>query len=198
MTDEDRTNVTEIDAHRHEQIIAEMNEANVAVAARVTTLPDLGLLEVRDYVKGKRWREVGGVIFSINEKPNDKTDHPLGKIAFHTLAKELVLSGQHVYITNLSNLVSAIDRAQAMDEDVWLDQYKHLFITNFFKAGEDNPLDTRQVQRIHDFMEARWEKNLYQHVLISGVREGADVNMSKWYGATFWGWFKSVQVQFRY
>ena len=108
------------------------------------------------------------------------------------------LRHESVYVTNLSNLVAAIDKAQALDEDVWLDQYQHLFVTNFYKSGEDSPLDATQVQRVHDFMEARWERGMFTHVQISGVKESTDITLSKWYGQAFWKWFKDVQVQFRF
>lgn len=192
------SNVEDIEQRRADQFVALFNDANISHDARATTLPRLGQDELREYVSARLWETEGSAVVSIVQRPkNAKVSYAELRCAFHTLAKEILLSHDTGYVTSLSNLVAAIDHAQFRDADVWLDEYQHLFVMNFFTADDECPLDATQRQRVRDFMESRIDAGVYTHVLLTGIADKHTHSGAPWYGQSWWNWLQERTTTFK-
>lgn len=176
-------------------IVMRMEEAQISVHAQDESLPGLGLEEVREYIVNHRWESVGGLVFAVTSL---RERHRMGRIAFHTFGKELVLSGQSVFATDLTTILSALERAAATDDDPWLDNYGHLLVANFHRGGEACPINPGSVQLVTDYLYKRHDRGVQTHVQVSGCRQGQPPNLSDWYGSSFWNWFQEQQTIVQY
>jgi len=190
-------NVEDIEQRRADQFVSLFNDANISHDARATTLPRLGQDDIREYVRTRLWETEGSAVVSIVQRPkNAKVSYSELRCVFHTLAKEILLSHHSVFVTSLSNLIAAIDHAQFRDADVWLDEYQHLFVTNFFTADDECPLDATQRQRVRDFIESRIDAGVYTHVQLTGINDRAVHNGAPWYGESWWHWLQERTTTF--
>ena len=196
---DDENKVTDINEGmkriNHDKLIAQMDEAGISVQAQNESLTSLELIDLREYVMRGGWKEDGGVVISIVESAGTKpTDVQAGRLAFHTFGKELVLRKNIVQLVSVTTLLSGLDRANAFDEDVWLDEYEHLLVTNFFSKGEEPPISASQRQRVVDYLQDRFDKGLHTHVQINGFKQKDKIDLSEWYGTAFWNWFSAQQI----
>jgi hypothetical protein len=168
------------EAENRDEIIRRLDEANISLPARKTTLSKLGISELRTYVTdtdygyGVNWvmsKKAGGV---ATLSPQD------GRIALHCFAKELVLRGASVIVLGLltvSKMLSQRDGEEA------LDSYMHLVISGFYRGGPC-PLDPYKLTELREYIEHREMQWAPTHLMFE--TEGQTIAESKdWYGERF-------------
>lgn len=168
------------EAENRDEIIRRMDEANVSLPARKTTLSKLGVSELRTYVTdgdygyGVNWvmsKKAGGIAtFSPQE----------GRIAFHCFAKELVLAGCSTLVLGMLTVSKMLSQHEGSE---MLDSYMHLLISGFYRGGP-TPLDAYKATELCEYLEHRQESRVATHLMFE--TQGQTIAESKdWYGERF-------------
>lgn len=198
MSDEDKiiTSIAEgAERVNSDRIAKMMDESHVAIHAQKMSLPEIGMDDLRAYITAKGFHEKD-VMLATNFGSKAKAREL--RLAIHVLAKELLLAKQAVYVTNLSALIAAVGRASQWDEGVWLDEYSHILVCNFFSKGAESPMSASQRQQVTDYLLERYDSGLHTHVQILDCTETEVQKIQDWYGSAFWKMYKGHQSIFSY
>ena len=159
-----------------------------------TTLPRMGQTAIREYVAQRRFETEAGLqgTYLYSRRPSDAIK---ARLAFHVLAKEMLLSGVSCYVMSLTRLVAALSD----DEDEMDDRDYHratdakvLFVTDFYEHGAAFPVSPWQAARVRNWIKDKYETG----GAVSLLGDAALMQASSWWPGSFLSFLQSSVREF--